>query len=570
MSCPKATNDEQCHVGNWEDTRRLVLARDGYKCVSCSVTVKSRDADVHHLLPRSMGGSDELSNLVTLCDGCHAAHHPNLAGGLARRVIERWAMRLARWLDSDARSLDAEMNLGSVLRLFGISHFRGGQLPIVLAALAGKSVLVVSPTGSGKSLCFQIPALLRRGVTIVVSPLKTLMSDQVSGLLRRKIPATFINSALSMEEKTIRYSLVEANALKFLYVAPERFFVRRKNEREALAESRPDFLVVDEAHCVDQWGRDFRPEYGRLAEVRSTLGSPPVLAFTATAGREMQKRILSSLGIEDAQVFVRGVDRPNIAMIRWAATRSARHYEIASLLRLSVFEGRKVMIFVPTARIGQELQTDLRNNGLEIPFYHSKLGTDWDRQELLKRFQGESRPVVNHIICTNAFGMGLDVPDVRLVIHWQQPASVEDYLQEFGRAGRDGRQAVAVTFTEGDRGAGRDVGLLRFMAEKTANGSGLDELAARSMLRQRFSQIDDLATLLESKKCFRAALIEYFEGPKVHSRQSLGMRILNWAFSKEAAPRPFKYCCDSCAGLDRRYEALPDHVASALFRSVSR
>ncbi len=557
-------------MGNWEDTRRLVLARDGYKCVSCSVTLKSRDADVHHLLPRSMGGSDELSNLVTLCDGCHAAHHPNLAGGLARRAIERWAMRLARWLDRDARSLDAEMNLGPVLRLFGVSHFRGGQLPIVLAALAGKSVLVVSPTGYGKSLCFQIPALLRRGVTIVVSPLKTLMSDQVSGLLRRKIPATFINSALSMEEKTIRYSLVEANALKFLYLAPERFFVRRRNEREALAESRPDFLVVDEAHCVDQWGRDFRPEYGRLAEVRSTLGSPPVLAFTATAGREMQKRILSSLGIEDAQIFVRGVDRPNIAMIRWAATRSARHHEIASLLRLPVFAGRKVMIFVPTARIGQDLQTDLRNNGLDVPLYHSKLGTDWDRQELLKRFQGESRPVVNHIICTNAFGMGLDVPDVRLVIHWQQPASVEDYLQEFGRAGRDGRQAVAVTFTEGARGAGRDVGLLRFMAEKTANGSGLDEQAARSMLRQRFSQIDDLATLLGTKKCFRAALVEYFEGPKVHLRQSLGMRILNWAFSKEAAPRPFKYCCDSCAGLDRRYEALPDHVTSVLFRSVSR
>ncbi|MBX4883832.1 RecQ family ATP-dependent DNA helicase [Rhizobium bangladeshense] len=516
-----------------------------------------------------MGGSDELSNLVTLCDGCHAAHHPNLAGGLARRAIERWSMRLARWLDNDARPLEPGMNFGPVLRLFGVSHFRGGQLPIVLAALTGKSVLVVSPTGSGKSLCFQIPALLRRGITIVVSPLKTLMSDQVSGLLRRKIPATFINSALSTEEKEIRYSLVGANALKFLYVAPERFFVRRKNEREALAESRPDFLVVDEAHCIDQWGRDFRPEYGRLAEVRSALGSPPVLAFTATAGQAMQKRILSSLGIEDAQVFVRGVDRPNIALIRWAAAPSARHHEITSLLRLPVFAGRKVMIFVPTARIGQELQTDLRNNGIEIPFYHSRLGTDWDRQELLKRFQGESRPVVNHILCTNAFGMGLDVPDVRLVIHWQQPASVEDYLQEFGRAGRDGNQSAAITFTEGGRGGGRDVGLLRFMAEKTANGSGLDEQAARSMLRQRFSQIEDLTALLGSKNCFRAALVEYFEGPKAHSRQSLGMRILNWTFSKEAAPRRFRYCCDSCASMGRRYGTLPDHVTSVFVKKAS-
>jgi ATP-dependent DNA helicase RecQ len=547
-------------VEHWEDTRLLVLARDEFKCVSCSTKLKSRDADVHHLLPRSMGGSDELSNLVTLCDGCHAAHHPNLAGGLARRALERWAIRLARWLDRDAGALEAGMNFGPVLRLFGVSHFRGGQLPIVLAALAGKSILVVSPTGSGKSLCFQIPALLRRGCSLVVSPLKTLMADQVSGLLRKKIPATYVNSALSKEEKEIRYDLVGVNAVKFLYLAPERFFVKSRDERKALAESEPEFLVVDEAHCVDAWGRDFRPEYGRLAEVRKALGSPPVLAFTATAGQAMQQRILASLGIEDAEVFVRGVDRPNIALVRWEAAPSERHHEIAALLRLPVFAGQKAMIFVPTAKVGQELQTDLRKTGLEIPFYHSKLGTEWDRQELLKRFQGESRPVVNHIICTNAFGMGLDVPDVRLVVHWQQPASVEDYLQEFGRAGRDGRQSVAVTFTEGARGSGRDTGLLRFMAEKTANSSGLDELSARSMLKQRFSQIEDLTTLLRSKECFRRSTVEYFEGPTVVPRQSLGIRILNWAFSREAAPRRFRYCCDACATVDRRHDKLSHHV----------
>ncbi|CAN7337063.1 RecQ family ATP-dependent DNA helicase [Rhizobium sp. LjRoot258] len=557
-------------MSTWEETRRLVHERDGFRCVSCSLKLASRDADVHHLLPRSMGGSDELSNLVTLCDGCHAAHHPNLAGGLARRVIERWAMRLARWLDDEARSLEAGMNFGPVLRLFGASHFRGGQLPIVLAALSGKSILVVSPTGSGKSLCFQLPALLRHGVTIIISPLKTLMSDQVSGLLRKKIPATFINSALGPEEKEIRYAWIGTNAVKFLYVAPERFFVRRQEERDALSRSRPEYLVVDEAHCVDQWGRDFRPEYGRLSEVRSSLGSPPVLAFTATAGQAMQKRILSSLCIEDATVFVRGVDRPNIALIRWNAPSGARHHDIAKLLRLPVFADRKAMIFVPTARVGQELQSDLRNNGLDVPFYHSKLGTEWERQELLKRFQGESRPLVNHIICTNAFGMGLDVPDVRLVIHWQQPASVEDYLQELGRVGRDGRQSVAVAFTEAGRGAGRDVGLLRFMAEKTASGSGLDEITARAMLLQRFSQIDDLTALLGSKNCFRKELVEYFEGPKVAVRQGLGRAILNWVFSNEGKPLRFRYCCDQCAGLDQRQESLPDHVMSVFARRVNR
>lgn len=355
-----------------------------------------------------------------------------------------------------------------------------------------------------------------------------------------------------------------------MYLAPERFFVTSAAERRALSEIRPEFLVVDEAHCVDAWGRDFRPEYGRLAEVRKQLGYPPILAFTATAGQAMQRRILASLGIEDAEVFVRGVDRPNIALVRWRATQTARHHEIASLLRMPIFRDRMAMIFVPTARIGQELQADLRNNGLDVPFYHSKLGTEWDRLELLKRFQGESRPVVNQIICTNAFGMGLDVPDVRLVIHWQQPASVEDYLQEFGRAGRDGRQSVAVTFTEVGRVPGRDVGLLRFMAEKTANSSGLDELAARSMLQQRFSQISDLTTLLSSKDCFREQLVEYFEGPKIRVRPSLGIRILNWTFSRNAPAKRFRYCCDACASLDLRHEKLSEHVTSVFVKQRGR
>jgi ATP-dependent DNA helicase RecQ len=394
-----------------------------------------------------MGGTDDLSNLVTLCDGCHAAHHPNLAGGLARRVIERWAVRLARWLDAQSVTTEATTNFGPALRLFGLQRFHQGQLPIVLAALSGKSILVVSPTGSGKTLCFQLPAVLRRGLTLVVSPLKTLMSEQVSDLLAKKIPSTFINSDLNREEKSIRFSLVDRQAIKLLYLAPERFFVRSEEERQRLKQTNPSFLVVDEAHCVDQWGRDFRREYGRLREVREKLGSPPVLAFTATAGREMQERILASMGIEDAVVFVRDVDRPNIALVRKRCAADQRSEEIASLLRLPQLRGQKAMIFVPSTKVGVDLQSELNEKGLDIPFYHSKLGTAWERQELVKRFLGQSRPSVDQIICTNAFGMGLDVPNVRLVIHWQQSASVEDQLQEFGRAGRDGKPSVAVCST---------------------------------------------------------------------------------------------------------------------------
>lgn len=504
----------------------------------------TQDADVHHLLPRSMGGTDEISNLVTLCDGCHASHHPNLAGGLARRAFERWAVRLARWLDRSGSLVEASGNFGPALRLFGVQRFRSGQLSIVLAALSGKSVLVVSPTGSGKTLCFQLPAVLRQGVSMVVCPLKTLMSEQVSDLLKKKIPATYINSDLPAEEKEKRFSLLSRQAFKLLYIAPERFFVRREVERLHLKQSRPSFLVVDEAHCVDQWGQDFRPEYGRLREVREKLGSPPVLAFTATAGKEMQQRILASLGIPDARVFVRDVDRPNIAMLRWECRAEDRAREIANLLMLPQLDRQKAMIFVPSVRVGEGLQETLRTAGLEIPFYHSHLGSAWERQELVKRFLGQSLPVVDHIICTNAFGMGLDMPNVRLVIHWQQSASTEDLLQESGRAGRDGKPSLSVIFHDGR--AGKDASLLEFMAEKTVEGSRLDEDGRIQMLGQRIRRIDQVSAMLTSPRCFRRSVREYFGDNAASNRAPLSERLLDWVFGAKAARARHSACCDYC------------------------
>jgi ATP-dependent DNA helicase RecQ len=447
---------------DWGNIRESVLHRDSYRCVECGTPCGATEADVHHLLPRSAGGTDESSNLVTLCDGCHAAHHPKLAGRLARRVMEKWAVKLALWLDRHGTISEASRNFGAALRLFGLERFRDGQLPVVEAALRGNSVLVVSPTGFGKTLCFQLPTVLRPGLSVVVSPLKALMGEQVSTLLRRKIPSTFVNSNLDSAEKRVRYELLANKRVKLLYAAPERFFVRNKQELEVLRSLRPTFLVIDEAHCIDQWGRDFRPEYGRLSEVHEALGSPPVLAFTATAGEKMQKRILASLGVDGARIFVRGVDRPNISLLRWKVLPGQRAEIIAELCRTPLPNG-KVMIFVPTRKIGETLQKYLRDQGLDTPFYHSQLASAWEREQLLKRFVGESRPPVNRIICTSAFGMGLDVPNVRLVIHWQHPGLVEDYLQEFGRAGRDGQPSVAVLLHT-HRGAGNDIGLLNFMA----------------------------------------------------------------------------------------------------------
>ena len=531
---------------DWGTVREAVLKRDNYKCVECGTPSGATEADVHHLLPRSAGGTDEPSNLVTLCDGCHAAHHPKLAGRLARRVMEKWAVRLALWLDRHRSISDASSNFGAALRLFGLDRFRDGQLPVVEAALCGQSVLVVSPTGFGKTLCFQLPAVLRPGVSVVVSPLKALMGEQVSALLRRKIPSTFINSDLDSVEKQVRYQLLAHKSLKLLYAAPERFFVQNKRELQMLRSLRPSFLVIDEAHCIDQWGRDFRPEYSRLREVRQALGSPPVLAFTATAGEEMQKRILASLGVNDARVFVRGVDRPNISLLRWKVLPSQRLEVIAQLCRIPIPDGGKVMIFVPTRKIGETLQGYLRDQGLETPFYHSQLASAWEREQLIKRFVGESYPLVDRIICTSAFGMGLDVPNVRLIIHWQHPSSVEDYLQEFGRAGRDGKPSVAVLLHT-RRGASNDIGLLDFMAKRASKSAQSDAFNRAAALAHKHQQIETMARLAGQEGCFRQTLIGYFAGSGKASRRSFSMWLLEWVFAEPAIRGKKVACCDACS-----------------------
>lgn len=531
--------------GEWRKIRESVLRRDSFTCVDCKMPCDQDEADIHHLLPRSAGGSDEPSNLITLCDGCHAAHHPKLAAGLARRAIERWAVRLALWLDRQGTVPEQSQNFGPALRLFGLDRFRDGQLPVVQAALTGRSLLVVSPTGFGKTLCFQLPAVLRRGVSVVVSPLKALMGEQVSSLLRRKIPSSYINSDLGPDEKRLRYRLLASNHLKLLYVAPERFFVQSTNEQQQLSALRPAFLVVDEAHCVDQWGRDFRPEYGRLKEVREALGSPPILAFTATAGQEMQKRILASLGVPDAQVFVRGVDRPNIALLRWSVSINERPWAIEQLCRVQMPAKGKVMIFVPTRKIGMALQKYLGEHGLETPFYHSQLDESWDREQLLKRFVGDSRPEVDRIICTSAFGMGLDVPNVRMVIHWQHPSSIEDYLQEFGRAGRDGKASVAVLLHDRNN-AQRDIGLLQFMADRAVESAQLSPNAATVASSHKTVQIDRMARLTTSRGCFRESLVGYFTGPKRAGRRSFSTWLLELVFADRGVRQERVVCCDAC------------------------
>lgn len=528
----------------WDDIRRQVLQRDGYRCTGCGSDLKEDGAHVHHVLPRGSGGTDEPANLVSLCQLCHAAVHPHLGASLARRLIEKAALRLARWLDTEGQLALATQNLGPALRLFGLTAFRRGQLEIVETALQGRSLLLISPTGSGKSLTFQVPAVLTPGLCVVISPLKALMSDQVSGLLRRRIPATFVNSDLSSEEKRLRTEMLGRSAFKFLYVAPERFFGAGEEERAKLRRLRPAYLVVDEAHCVDRWGRDFRPEYGRLAEIRQQLGNPPVLALTATAGRATQARILESLGVRDTPVFVHGVDRPNIALLRMSVPAKRRPAAVASLLLLAERLGAKTMIFVPTVKVGRELADALASEGLPTPFFHGQLRAN-EKENLLQRFGGHLEPKLSRIICTNAFGMGVDIPDVRMVIHWQHPASAEDYLQEFGRAGRDGKRAVAILLRD-PKPDGPSIGLLDFMADRAAEQA--PESDRGRLIGWRRGLARDMQALAFSKSCFRDGLLGYFGEARTRPRQSLALRIVSWLFSDQAKRVERGLCCDACDG----------------------
>jgi len=259
----------------------------------------------------------------------------------------------------------------------------------------------------------------------------------------------------------------------------------------------------------------------------------------------MQKRILASLGVTDARIFVRGVDRSNISFLRWNVSTTQRPQTIVRLCQAALPKGGKVMIFVPTRKVGETLQRHLCDRGLETPFYHSQFANSWEREQLLKRFVGDSQPVVDRIICTSAFGMGLDVPNVRMVIHWQHPGSVEDYLQEFGRAGRDGRPSVAVLLhSHGDRS--NDVGLLHFMAQKAVESARLNEFSATASLKQKDQQITAIARLVGHDQCFRQVLVNYFTGSKQAERRGISTWLLERVFADRGAKRIRVPCCDAC------------------------
>ncbi len=337
---------------------------------------------------------------------------------------------------------------------WGFVAFRPGQRDIVESIVRGEPVLAVMPTGAGKSLCYQLPALLLPGLTIVVSPLIALMKDQVDALNARGIPAGCLNSTMSWEAQRETLEAARDGRLKLLYLAPERF--RFPGAMAALQRLPVSLLAIDEAHCISQWGHDFRPDYQNIREAWLQLGQPRIAAFTATATPEVRRDILASLGLSSrvgdgltpARVTITGFLRENLHLSVVPIAKMADKLTWArDLLRAGIAAGGAAIVYCATRRHCDDVFGKLHGLGFRTCLYHGGLG-DAERAAAQERFQAEDGIVM---VATNAFGMGVDKPDVRLVIHWDLPGTVDAYYQEAGRAGRDGRRAHAVLlFTQAD------------------------------------------------------------------------------------------------------------------------
>jgi len=322
-----------------------------------------------------------------------------------------------------------------LLRYFGLPDFRPGQAEVIQAVLEGRNAVVVMPTGAGKSLCYQLPAVMLPGVTLVVSPLIALMKDQVEQLRARRIFATFINSSLSDAERTERLRGVRGGSYKLVYVAPERF--RSPAFLDALSEAQVDLFAIDEAHCISHWGHDFRLDYARLGQARKRLRPPRTVALTATATPEVRDDIIRSLLMKEPQVFVAGFDRRNLFLEVFPVAGDVERRAACGQL---VAECGSGIVYCATRRAAETLHRSLKERGHPATLYHAGMDEE-SRRKAQDEFMAREDAVA---VATNAFGMGIDKPNIRFVAHANIPRAVEAYYQEIGRAGRDGAPARAV------------------------------------------------------------------------------------------------------------------------------
>ncbi len=378
----------------------------------------------------------------------------------------------------------AEDPIAQALKQFGLTALRPSQKEVIESILAGHDTLAVMPTGAGKSLCYQLPALLCEGVTVVVSPLISLMKDQVDSMQAVGINAIDITS--QSEDPRARLEQVARGEAKLVYVAPERF--RSTRFIEALQQTRIALFAIDEAHCVSQWGHDFRPDYLRLEPMLAQLKPERRVALTATATPEVRTDIERALGLKDCKVFVRGFDRPNLTFAVESMTKKQKGVRIAEILRED--EGGAAIAYVGTRKNAEALAEELKTEGLRTGVYHAGL-PDETRKDVQDRFMDDAYDV---LVATNAFGMGVDKGDVRHVFHADLPRSLEAYYQEAGRAGRDGEPARCILLF-----AGGDVRLQEYFIESGHPSAALMRNVWKTIHNEPGLPLDVLEARVEAK-----------------------------------------------------------------------
>ena len=381
-------------------------------------------------------------------------------------------------------------------RVFGYSAFRGGQEALIDAQLQGRDAFGIMPTGGGKSLCYQIPALLLEGVTLVISPLISLMRDQVMALKNAGVAAAYINSSLTPAQIRLVYRNIQSGMYKIIYVAPERLLT--DGFLEAIQARKVSLVTVDEAHCISQWGQDFRPSYLKIVDFLNILTPRPVVsAFTATATETVRQDIAQILQLRDPLRVVTGFDRPNL---RFEVRRPKQ--KLPALIELVQQRRDKAgIVYCATRKAVEEVCENLQLNGIAATRYHAGL-PDEERRDNQEDFLYDRKTVM---VATNAFGMGIDKSNVSYVIHYNMPQSLESYYQEAGRAGRDGAKAECILLY-----APGDVQTAKYLIQHPALSGELSQEELEQKQRQDLERLDVMVNYCKTQSCLRGYILDYF------------------------------------------------------------
>ena len=385
---------------------------------------------------------------------------------------------------------------GVLERYFGYTEFREGQERLIDGILAGRDVMGIMPTGSGKSICYQVPAILMEGITLVISPLISLMKDQVSALIRIGVPAAFINSSLTAAQIRTAYKRCREGRYKIIYVAPERLLTY--DFQEAIGGLKIAMVAVDEAHCISQWGQDFRPSYLKIRDfVKGLPDQPVVSAFTATATETVAEDIVRALELQEPVRVVTGFDRPNLHF----EVRRPKQKPEALLEIMEQEKGKSGIVYCSTRKDTESVCALLEDRGYGATRYHAGLGEE-ERRRNQEDFLYDRKPVM---VATNAFGMGIDQSNVGFVIHYNMPKCIEAYYQEAGRAGRDGTAADCILLY-----AGKDVTTAKFLIQTPAENSELTLEQQEQIWQQDYVRLDRMIGYCSTGHCLRGYILDYF------------------------------------------------------------